>query len=626
MIQTIYDGTVFGVLYALVAIGIVLIYRATGVLNLAQGAIAATAGYLAWMLVDGLGFPVLVALVVATGVAGLVGVVAGAITCFLMPRKSALVQSVATFGFAMALQWLNRIAFGTRARRLDPPIMQDWDLGGVVISGRDLTVVLIGVLIIAGVHLLVNRTSIGLKMRALAQDKETARIYGISEWRIVLVSWFIGSALAGVSGVLVTIFIQIDHTVTTTMMIQSFGAMVLGGFGSIGGALFGGVLLGLVSSITTVFLSSDLKNTIILAFVLIVLIVRPSGLLGAPRFRAAEGREHDTGPGVPGGRSGAGLVIDIALALLIVLALPFLPGLGLPIPAISQALLMSTAIVVLGVSFLFYFHDRLTLGQGAFATLVVYILYIFVGLWGVTLTLPWLIAAVLLTGAVAGLIGWITLRLDGFYFAVATIFLPLGVAEIIGQFGALTNGQAGIYSPEVMGLAGPYSTPSALYWQAAAIFFGVALVLLVVLRSRVGRIWIAIRDTQDAVEASGINPVPYRVLAFALSGMIAALGGYMTATTLSFISPEQFGIHWSILLLLAVLAGGRRLLATGALVGSALIILVPQVTSSMGGISELVLGLALLGILMLPETSFRRRAPKPAAAARAAAATQAQES
>lgn len=605
MMQTAYDGVVFGALYALMAIGIVLIYRATGVLNLAQGAIAATGGYLAWYLAAVVKMPLPLAMLLATICGGLIGAVCGAVTNFLMSSKSPLVQSVATFGIAMIIQWSNRLAFGTRPRRLDAPLEADWSIAGVVMNGRDLSVVVLGSLVILCVYLLINYTSLGLRMRALAEDKITAKLYGISEWRIVLSSWFFGGALAAVSGVLIAIFIQIDHLLPMTLTIQSFGAMVLGGFGSVGGALLGGIVLGLVSSFVTVFLSSDLKNAIILGFVLIVLIVRPSGLLGVPKFKVAEGREVAQGPGLPGNGRLKGLLGDWIFAAMLIAAMPVLATLGFPIPMITMSLLVSTAIAVMGVSFIYYFQHRISLGQGAFVTFCVYFLHVIGISFGFGPSIPILILSVLMTSVFAALIGWVTLRLDGFYFAVTTLFLPFGLAEVLGQFGKITNGQTGITSPEVVGLANSSSEPTVLLVQAAVAFLAIGAVLLVVLQSRLGRIWVAVRDTPEAVEATGINPVPYRVLAFGISGAVAAAGGYLVALTLSFTSPEQFGMHWSILLLLATFAGGSRLLMSGSLIGAAVIILVPQFVSERGGVSDMMLGAALLVVLAIPGDGLR---------------------
>lgn len=615
MMQTLYDGVVFGMLYALVAIGIVLIFRATDVLNLAQGAIATTAGYFGWYLTSSLGMSFVPALIIATVAGGLLGLGIGGAISILMPGKSALVRSVATFGFGMILQWLNRIAFGTRTQNIDAPFDTQWDFAGLAMSGRDITVVLIGALVVLGVHMLVNRTGLGLRMRALVQDKDTARLYGISEWRIVATSWFIGSALASVSGVLIAVVIQIDHTVAATLVIQSFGAMVLGGFGSIGGAMAGGIILGLISSLITVFLSSDLKNTIILVFVLIVLVVRPSGLMGGPTFKPAEGREKAQGPAIPGGRSGRGVYVDMGMAVLIVLALPLLVSMGLPMPSITLALLVSTAIAVMGVSFIYYFQHRIPLGQGAFVTFCIYFLHVLTSAWGIQLTIPWLLLALAATGLVAAAIGWITLRLDGFYFAVATMFLPFGAAEIVGQMGELTNGQMGIFSPEISRLPTAASSGTTLYTFAAVLFLVIGAAMLVLMRSRYGRLWVAIRDTPEAVEATGINPVPYRVFAFALSGIVVAIGGYLVVMLLSFVTPEQVGMHWSMLLLLATFAAGQHLLVTGSLVGAGLIVLVPQLVAGQGGVSDMVLGLVLLVILMLPDKGlFGFAAPRAAKA------------
>lgn len=605
MTQIIYDGIVFGTLYALTAIGIVLIYRATGVLNLSQGAIATTAGYLAWYLISVVGMPLPIAMALAVLCGGLVGVVSGAAINLLMAKKSPLVQSVATFGLAMVLQWMNRILFGTRPRRLDTPFQADWNFLGVAMNGRDISVIACGTLAILGIYLLINHTSLGMRMRALTEDKITARLYGISERWIVLSSWFIGCALASVSGILIAVFIQIDYHLPTIMTIQSFGAMVLGGFGSVGGALLGGVLLGLVSSFVTMFLSSDLKNFIILGFVLVVLIVRPSGLLGTPKFKVAEGRETAHGPGLPGNGKFRGLLADWALAAVFIAMLPGLVALGLPVPMITMSLIVSTAIAVMGVSFIYYFQHRITLGQGAFVTICVYFLHVAATGWGLGLSIPLLAVAVLATSLCAALIGWITLRLDGFYFAVATLFLPFGIAELLGQLGSLTNGQMGITSPDVVGLANSSSDPLALFIQIAAVFLAIGAAFLGILKSRLGRIWVAVRDAPEAVEATGINPVPYRVLAFGISGAAAGVGGYFVANTLSFTSPEQFGMHWSIFLLLATFAGGSRLLMSGSLIGATLIILVPQFVSG-GGLSDMVLGLALLLVLALPEGNFSR--------------------
>lgn len=316
-------------------------------------------------------------------------------------------------------------------------------IGDAVIGGHGIFVIVVAAVALGATFWLLERTRLGLAMRSLSQDETTARMYGVSVGWVTVATWGIASALGALSGVLVGSFIQVDHSIMTTILIQSFAALVLGGFGSTGGAIAGGLLLGIASSFVAGFGSPAFKNTFVFAIILVVLIVRPYGLLGKPALVVAEGSgATHRAPALPLPDSWRrprwllGLLVGVA----VIVALPWIPQ---PFPLVTFSVLLATAAVAVSLSLFMGYAGEFSLGHGALVTLGAYV----AGIAARELTdisfLVVLLVATVGTALLGAVLGWITLRLSGVYFAIATLALTFVVTEVALQLRDLTGGAIG---------------------------------------------------------------------------------------------------------------------------------------------------------------------------------------
>ena len=596
-LQFTYDGIVIGALYALVGLGVVIVFRTTNVLNFAHAAVATTAGYTAWSMIANAGLPYPVAVVAAMAIGALMGVAIGALLTFVLRRTTPLEKSVATLGLTLAVGWADRSFFTDQTEAIPRIFNVPIRVGGLVFGGHGLFVVAVAAVAVAATFVLMERTRLGLAMRSLSQDETTARMYGISAANVTLAAWAIASALGALAGVLVGSFIQVDPTIMTTVLIQSFAALVLGGFGSTFGVVVGGLLLGVSSSLVAGFFSLDYKNTFVFAIILLVLVVRPHGLVGKAAIWVSEGGTTSSAPALPSPGTWRRPVwlFSVGVALAVLVALPWIPH---PFPLVTYSVLLATAIIVISLSLFMGYVGEFSLGHGALVTVGAYAAAILTQqLTGPPFVLV-VIVAVLAAGLLGALLGWVTLRLSGVYFAIATLALTFVVTEVALQLRKITGGAVGAPISAPVLLRDPITTDRGVYLLVASAFVLVALLATMLLRSRYGRYWVAIRDAPVAAAAMGVAVRRHKVAAFAISSAIAGFGGAVLGAVVTHVGPFDFGLQWSITLILAVIVGGSGSIA-GAVLGAAFVVLIPAALSRTAGLSDLVFGVALVAVFFV---------------------------
>jgi branched-chain amino acid transport system permease protein len=298
ILQTV-NGSVQGAMYALIALGYTMVYGILLMINFAHGEIfmiGAMAGYFTLTGLDESGMlasdPVLsLAITFAAGM--LTPLIAGILLERLayrpLRRAPRLVPLISAIGASFFLQQAARLLFGIRLK-VYPNVEFLSGAWVLTIAGREariqylgVAIVVITVLLMIGLYTLVQRTKIGKAMRAVAEDKDTAALMGIDVNFVIMVTFAIGSALAGAAGVMWGLWYkQVTHTVGFIPGIKAFTAAVLGGVGNIPGAMLGGFFLGWVESLapTALDLNTQLKDVIAFGLLVIVLIFRPSGLMG----------------------------------------------------------------------------------------------------------------------------------------------------------------------------------------------------------------------------------------------------------------------------------------------------------------------------------------------------------
>ena len=298
--QELVNGVVTGALYALVALGFSMVYGVLKLLNFAHGDLYMVGAYIGFFVIQWFGgaqhltiaVPLLL-LIMFVLAAGLVGGLGVAIERFAYrplrdaPRIAPLITAI---GVSFFLESSALLLFGAQYRVYNTAefisLSSGIQIGSVTIDSVQILVLVLGVVLMAGLQLLVNRTRLGTQMRAVAADREAAEMLGINVNFVITATFFLGSALAGVAGVMGgLLFNQVTSTIGFIAGLKAFTAAVVGGIGSIPGAMLGGLLIGVAESMVTGYVSSTYTNLIVFGILIVVMLLRPSGLLGQAQLQ-----------------------------------------------------------------------------------------------------------------------------------------------------------------------------------------------------------------------------------------------------------------------------------------------------------------------------------------------------
>ena len=283
--QSTVNGIKFGLIIAMAAIGLSLIFGTTGLINFAHGEFVTFGAVVAWFLNDeGPRLQLIAAGLLAVAITGAFG---GALELGLWRplrrRKLGTFQKfVITIGLALMLRHIILIWFGSRSRPYrDYTIQDQWEIGPIAITPRDLTIIVLSILLLVGVATLLQRTRIGKAMRAVSDNFDLAEASGIDVQRVILFVWVMGAGLAAVGGIFLGATETVNWQMGFRLLLLMFAAVILGGLGTAYGAMVGGIVVGLVTEISTVWVSPEIKLVFALAALILVLLVRPQGILGS---------------------------------------------------------------------------------------------------------------------------------------------------------------------------------------------------------------------------------------------------------------------------------------------------------------------------------------------------------
>ncbi len=298
--QELVNGLTTGALYALVALGFSMVYGVLKLLNFAHGDLYMVGAYVGFFVIQWFGGPSalnipvpLLLVIMFVLAAGLVGGLGVAIERFAYrplrdaPRIAPLITAI---GISFFLENAALLLFGAQFRVYNTAdfisLSSGITIGSVTIDSVQIMVLVLGLLLTVGLRELVNRTKLGKQMRAVAADREAAEMMGINVNFIIAATFFLGSALAGVAGVMGgLLFNQVTPTIGFIVGLKAFTAAVVGGIGSLPGAMLGGLLIGVAESMITGYISSTYTNLFVFALLIVVMLVRPSGLLGRAQLQ-----------------------------------------------------------------------------------------------------------------------------------------------------------------------------------------------------------------------------------------------------------------------------------------------------------------------------------------------------
>ena len=279
--QVLITGIVMGAIYAITGAGLVVIYRTTGVINFAHGDLAAVGLFCAYGALQ-LGAPYAVAAVVAIAASAALAAGLGRVVgSRLFRRRPVLDLIVLTISAGLILQGLEGVIIGQSVRTF-PSIAggQVARIGSVGIGADDIIVVSVCVVVFCALYAFFERTRTGASMRALNENAEATRLLGVPVTRLRTLAWMVAGALAGIAGLFVAPIYSLQPTSMEVLVVYGFAVVVAGGFESVVGALVCGILVGILQNAVSVFASSKLVLIAVAAFMLVVLAIRPTGLLG----------------------------------------------------------------------------------------------------------------------------------------------------------------------------------------------------------------------------------------------------------------------------------------------------------------------------------------------------------
>lgn len=548
LLPFIVTGLATGAVYGLAGTGLVLTYKTSGIFNFAHGAVAAAAAYVFyWLNVDNEISWITSLLVSVLGLGMAAGLLLRMIARHLSVQRVAM-QIVGTIGLIMVVQGLATVKFGSSPLRLPQYLPRGTDvvrLGGVNTTWGQITIILVSLVAVAALYLLFRFTHAGVAMRAVVDSPELVSLHGTSPGAVEGVAWVIGASFAALSGVLVAPLVGIESIALTFLVVQAFGAAAIGGFSSIPMTYVGGIVIGVLASISTKYVIeldwlTGLPPSLPFVVLFAVLIFLPKSRLATP----ARGDRPRPEPARAPAR------VQAAMGVVVVAMLALLPTLA-PDKLNFFTVGATQAIILLSLGLLVRTAGLVSLSHATFAAIGAVAFAQFAS----NFSLPWLVALVL--GAltvipVAALLAIPTIRLSGLFLALATFGFGLLVERMLYRrsfmFTSLGDGRP-------MPRPSFASSDEAFYYVALAALVFTSLAMLAMHRGRLGRLLRGMAGSSVAAATLGLNTHVTRSIAFCLSGFFAGVGGilYGSAVHFSVFGEPRYSALYS-LVLIAVLA------------------------------------------------------------------------
>lgn len=591
-------GVSVGLVYGLLALGIVLIYKGTRVINFAHTYLALLCAFVTWWLTakaswlpfDEQTRPRFV-------VAGILGLALTALNGYgiehslfrKLRNAPRLTQLVATLAVAQGTLGLVVLLFARNqqqaeeARFLPSLVLTTFHVGDFLVIGPYIQMLLVVPVVAGAIALFFTRTKFGVAVRAAADNRDAARLLGISADRVSSFTWMAGSLLAGLAGLLIVPISGLDTaTLSTGFLVRALAAALIGGLTSLPGAVIGGVLVGVTESILDWRTDTPgLSQTLLFAAVLLVLLVRPGGLLGkaegtedraalVPPIRELPARYRLSEITVWFGRYWALTAVAFALAVSQVVS-----------GSTNKILIDVLVFAIVGVSLtvLMGFSGQISLGHWALVgvgSFTVANVYSESG-WPFPVAV---VAAVVIGMVVSLLLALPSLRIRGLYLAVVTLAFHLAAEFFLFRRPSIGGRSAGITvdSPKI----GPWDLDDIDH-KALFVFALVSLLLSMwVARNlsvtRTGRGFFALRENERAAATLGVPLARYRVLAFAVSGGMAGLAGAVHVLNQGIATSADFTTAQSIALVAMVVIGGLGSVE-GAVLGALVVEGLPDLLS-----------------------------------------------
>ena len=630
-------GIVTGAVYAVSASGLVVTYTTSGIFNFAHGAIGMVLAFTFWELSVNQGMNTLLALVIVLGViAPLLGVVLERVLFRRMADATVGQSLVVTVGLLVLLLGMAQTIWKAAGRNL--PFFfpgSSVSVAGVVITYHEITTIVIGAVVALGLRVLLFNTRLGVAMRAVVDSRDLAAQNGILPERVSAAAWALGTALAGVAGILLAPALSMSQIILTLLVINGYAAAILGQLKSLPKTFVGAMVLGITEAYVIGYGSNldfgrgwlgadaffnEIKSVVPVIFLLVLLVFLPHARLRVGRvIRAATPRV----PAFDASLRNAGLFLLAAFVASFFVSdsrlLDVTVGLCLGMVMLSLVLLSGYAGQIALCQFTFAGIGALVMGKLFPGGQLIGLLVVFVA-----------------TALVGALVALPALRLQDLYLGLVTFSVALFADKIVFDHPRTYDNGGNLFFSRVA--IGPIELTSdrARFMVAAAGFAGFAVFVLVIRRGRFGRLLAAMSDSPAAAATLGMSILRTKVAVFALSGGMAGAAGALFGVTRGSAGAVDFDVIRSLFIFLLATIGGITTV-TGAFIGGVVSTVLPiiqeewvpqiQLTGLFIGIGAIVVSRSpngLAGVLLAQIDRLRRsRAPSTQAAPAPTAATEA---
>ncbi|SKA35837.1 branched-chain amino acid transport system permease protein [Enhydrobacter aerosaccus] len=584
------NGLIIGNIYALLAVGLALIFGVSRLINFAHGSVYVVGAYAGFLAVTQFGTPLPLTIVIVVAVGALLGLAIERFGLRPLQGYAHIAPLLATIGISFVLDQLVQLTFSPDPRALPSELLQKrFQIGSGTIGALDILIAAIGIGSAGLLYYFLRFTRLGWAVRATAQDRDAAQQMGVDVDAVNRTVFAIASALGAVSGLLVGMYYNyIDPSMSFQATLKGVVAQVVGGVGNVPGAIAGSMLLGLVESYGIALFGTSYRNLFAFILLIVVLVLRPNGLFASRRQTPPEPM---TGTFIAPSKP---VQISPRTLLAIALAAALLP-LVLPNPYVLQTLTNAWLYGLLGLSLTLIAGTvgLISLGHAALLAIGGYAS----ALLSLDLGMP-VGLSILLAGVIAAALGTLlvfpSFRLRGHYLSIATLAIGEIVSLVILNWDSLTRGPIGVSGIPPLSLFGfELDTDRSVYWFALGVLVVLAALQFRLLRSHLGRTLRAMRDDDIAARSYGIGLDRYKALAFAVGSFAAGVSGGITAHLYSYINHETFNSQLSILALTIVILGGMGNV-TGAILGSVLLVGLPEVFRVAAEYRVLIYGIVLL--------------------------------
>ncbi|MFD1562653.1 ABC transporter permease [Haloarchaeobius amylolyticus] len=636
LIEQLINGVTLGMVYVLLAAGLSIIFGVMDVINFSHGELFALGAYFAISITGtlGVGLGFWTALVVAPLLVGVVGVAIERFTIRPLYGRNPLYHILLTFGLVLIINDLIKLVWGTQQRNLGVPgyLSQPVGVAGIQVSLYNYFMILFAGALALGIYLFLERTKYGMIVRAGSQDRQMVRNVGIDIDKYYTLVFGLGAALAAVGGIVLGGYQSVSTGMGNSVIIPAFIIVVLGGLGSFRGAVFGGLLVGVIRTMTRTYGGAefgeiagitlslpDLEGLTIFLLMIAVLLIKPQGLFGNPEFQDEGGEEGDLLTGAGGGVFTDSVRMKLGAAVVGLLAIaPFailLTGSDYYIILLNRVLIMAifalSLDIVMGYTGLVPLGHTMFYGVGAYVAALVMIHY-------TSSFVIALLGAIVICALIAWIVGSLSIRVSGVYFAMITLAFAELFYNAVFKF-QFTGGSDGLLGWDTFfGIAGIGAelgdidlliagfeiTPNIIFYYTALIL-AVASLLFArrFMNAPFGSVLQSISEAEERAKFIGYDVTKYKRRAFVISGGMAGMAGGLLAVKPStfIISPDQTlaWIHSGEVIVMTLLGGMGTLF--GPMIGAGVFIGAEDILSSYTEQWRLVIGtIFVLFVLFVP--------------------------